>query len=188
MGAASRGLGVVRKSLRGLAGRRSVGGRIPKQMPGGVALGRSLHEHRMLDRNWVSWEPLRGGGDGASRLDWRFLDLRRPAARLVFEVQTTAERAMRAVWADEGFLEIHSPKIRGTANRSGRELFTLVDAAGELRECSRTKNPELFRLAVGGYGLFGVILDVDLEIVDNGAGIDPGVIAAKVACRGPIGS
>ena len=59
------------------------------------------------------------------RLDWRFLDLRRPEARLVFEVQTTAERAMRRVWEEEGFLEIHSPKLRATANRSGRELFTL---------------------------------------------------------------
>ncbi len=59
------------------------------------------------------------------RLDWRFLDLRRDDARLVFEVQTTAERAMRDLWAREGFLEIHSPKIRATANRSGRELFTL---------------------------------------------------------------
>ena len=59
------------------------------------------------------------------RLDWRFLDLRRRSARLVFEVQTTAERAMRDLWAQEGFLEIHSPKIRASANRSGRELFTL---------------------------------------------------------------
>ena len=59
------------------------------------------------------------------RLDWRFLDLRRHEARLVFEVQTTAERAMRGLWEQEGFLEIHSPKIRATANRSGRELFTI---------------------------------------------------------------
>ncbi len=59
------------------------------------------------------------------RLDWRFLDLRRPAVRLIFEVQTTAERAMRELWEEEGFLEIHSPKLRATANRSGRELFTL---------------------------------------------------------------
>jgi len=59
------------------------------------------------------------------RLDWRFLDLRRRPVRLVFEVQTTAERAMRALWADEGFLEIHSPKLRASANRSGRELFSL---------------------------------------------------------------
>lgn len=59
------------------------------------------------------------------RLDWRFLDLRRRPVRLVFEVQTTAERAMRELWAQQGYLEIHTPKIRATANRSGRELFTL---------------------------------------------------------------
>jgi aspartyl-tRNA synthetase len=59
------------------------------------------------------------------RLDWRYLDLRRPGARLVFEVQTTAERAMREWWAAHGFLELHSPKLRSYPNQSGRELFTV---------------------------------------------------------------
>ena len=59
------------------------------------------------------------------RLDWRYLDLRRPRNRLVFEVQTTVERAMREWWADHGFLELHSPKLRATPNRSGRELFAV---------------------------------------------------------------
>jgi aspartyl-tRNA synthetase len=59
------------------------------------------------------------------RLDWRFLDLRRRSARLVFEVQTTAERAMRAFWEADGCIELHSPKIRAVSNRSGRELFTI---------------------------------------------------------------
>ncbi len=69
--------------------------------------------------------PISASSPLEQRLDWRFLDLRRLASRLVFEVQTTAERAMRGLWEQEGFLEIHSPKIRATANRSGRELFTL---------------------------------------------------------------
>ncbi len=69
--------------------------------------------------------PITDGSPLEERLDWRFLDLRRPAARLVFEVQTTAERAMRQLWEQDSFIEIHSPKIRATANRSGRELFTL---------------------------------------------------------------
>ncbi len=42
--------------------------------------------------------------------------------------------------------------------------FTLVDAAGELRTCSREENVELFRLAIGGYGLFGVIATVTLRL------------------------
>jgi FAD/FMN-containing dehydrogenase len=35
--------------------------------------------------------------------------------------------------------------------------FTLLDARGRLLPCSRTENRELFRLAIGGYGLFGLI-------------------------------
>ncbi len=45
------------------------------------------------------------------------------------------------------------------------ESFTLVDAQGELRRCSRTENAERFRLAIGGYGLFGVIATVTLRLV-----------------------
>ena len=59
------------------------------------------------------------------RLDWRFLDLRLPRNRLIFEVQTTAERAMREFWHQHGFLEIHSPKIRPIPNKSGYELFSM---------------------------------------------------------------
>ena len=47
--------------------------------------------------------------------------------------------------------------------------FTLFTADGRLRRCSRDENPELFSLALGGYGLFGVILDVDLRVVANEA-------------------
>ncbi|MGE0405144.1 MAG: FAD-dependent oxidoreductase [Candidatus Korobacteraceae bacterium] len=44
------------------------------------------------------------------------------------------------------------------------ESFTLVDANGNLRTCSRTENPELFGLAIGGYGLFGVIETVKIRL------------------------
>ena len=45
------------------------------------------------------------------------------------------------------------------------ESFVLVDAAGTAHMCSRTKNPELFRLVHGGYGLFGVVTSVRLRLV-----------------------
>src|ERR1700691_4384998 len=64
------------------------------------------------------------GADG--RQDWRFLDVRRrPAARLVFEVQTTVERAMRSFAYAEGCTEMHTPKLMGTASESGAEVFEL---------------------------------------------------------------
>jgi len=57
------------------------------------------------------------------RIDWRYLDLRRPDRRLIFEVQTTAEHAMRDYWRKEGFIELHTPKFMGSASESGAELF-----------------------------------------------------------------
>jgi FAD/FMN-containing dehydrogenase len=38
---------------------------------------------------------------------------------------------------------------------------------GRIVQASPTQNTDLFRHVLGGYGLFGVILDVDLDIVDN---------------------
>lgn len=45
------------------------------------------------------------------------------------------------------------------------ESFELVDANGDLLRCSRTENSELFRLAIGGYGLFGVMYSVTLRLM-----------------------
>ena len=44
------------------------------------------------------------------------------------------------------------------------EAFTLVDPAGEVRRCSRAENPDLFRLVVGGYGLFGIVATATLRL------------------------
>ena len=41
----------------------------------------------------------------------------------------------------------------------------LLCADGELVTCSRGQNPELFRMVVGGYGLFGVVVSVALQLV-----------------------
>jgi aspartyl-tRNA synthetase len=57
------------------------------------------------------------------RIDWRYLDLRRPDRRLIFEVQTTVERAMREHWREQRFVELHTPKLMGSASESGAELF-----------------------------------------------------------------
>ena len=57
------------------------------------------------------------------RLDWRFLDMRRPQVAVLFQVQTTLEMAFREYWRDHQFIEIHSPKLMGSPSESGAELF-----------------------------------------------------------------
>jgi FAD/FMN-containing dehydrogenase len=48
---------------------------------------------------------------------------------------------------------------------SNVESFTLINADGKAIRCSRDENSELFRLAIGGYGLFGSIDSVTLRLV-----------------------
>ena len=47
------------------------------------------------------------------------------------------------------------------------ESFRLMKADGSVVTCSRSENAELFSLVQGGYGLFGIILDVELKVVPN---------------------
>lgn len=44
------------------------------------------------------------------------------------------------------------------------EAFTLVKPDGTVVSVDRTREPELFALAVGGYGLFGVVVDLTLRL------------------------
>lgn len=45
--------------------------------------------------------------------------------------------------------------------------FILMKQNGEIVNCSRQENKELFNLVIGGYGLFGIVLDVKLKVVEN---------------------
>src|SRR4030095_7686229 len=48
---------------------------------------------------------------------------------------------------------------------SNIESFSLINAEGKSIRCSRDENNELFRAAIGGYGLFGLIGSVTLRLV-----------------------
>jgi len=57
------------------------------------------------------------------RLDWRWLDLRKPKKALIFKVWTVMEQAFREYLLSNGFIQIHSPKLMNVPSESGAELF-----------------------------------------------------------------
>ena len=59
---------------------------------------------------------------------------------------------------------IHGRGLRMAPIVADVESFDLVDADGAVVRCSRTENRERFSLALGGYGLFGVIARVTLRL------------------------
>jgi FAD/FMN-containing dehydrogenase len=54
------------------------------------------------------------------------------------------------------------PPIAASVN-----ALSVMTADGQVHAVSRTQEPELFSLVLGGYGLFGVILEVELALVPN---------------------
>ena len=60
-----------------------------------------------------------------TRLDYRFLDLRREDNNLLFKCETLLEHALREYCVNNDFMEIHSPKIAAGAAESGAEVFKI---------------------------------------------------------------
>jgi aspartyl/asparaginyl-tRNA synthetase len=64
--------------------------------------------------------PISHKGDGypslSERLDHRHLSLREPRIRLVFEAMSSFDFLVREFCRGRGFMEIHTPKIIGTAS------------------------------------------------------------------------
>jgi len=64
-------------------------------------------------------------------------------------------------------VNVHGRDIRTHTLIEAVESFRLLNAQGQVIEVSRDENSELFNLVNGGYGLFGVILDVTLQLTDD---------------------
>ncbi|HHT38639.1 MAG TPA: aspartate--tRNA(Asn) ligase [Mollicutes bacterium] len=77
-----------------------------------------------------------------TRLDYRFLDLRREENNLLFKCQTLIEHAMREYWIENEYIEIHSPKISGASAESGAEVFKL-DYFGE--KACLSQSPQFYK-------------------------------------------
>ena len=94
-----------------------------------------------------------------THLQWAFPD--QAAAWGIVQKQTGADRLTigGALSAN-----IHGRGLRLRPVVGDIEWFDLVNSRGELVRCSRSVNPRLFALAIGGYGLFGAVARVTLRL------------------------
>ncbi|MGI4716830.1 MAG: FAD-binding oxidoreductase [Janthinobacterium lividum] len=151
--------------LSACGGRHAMGG---QQFAGGAML---LDMGRM--RRVLAFDPAAGLIEVEAGIQWPELigylesapapDGRRWSIR---QKQTGADRLSLG-----GCLaaNIHGRGLRMRPFIDDVEAFTLVDADGELRHCSRTGNADLFALAIGGYGLFGVVASLTLRLAPRQA-------------------
>ncbi|MBE6753720.1 MAG: aspartate--tRNA(Asn) ligase [Ruminococcaceae bacterium] len=60
------------------------------------------------------------------RIDYRWIDLRTDENQLMFKVQTLMVNSMRQFLVEQGFIEIHTPKLIGAASESGADVFPVT--------------------------------------------------------------
>jgi nondiscriminating aspartyl-tRNA synthetase len=90
------------------------------------------------------------------RMDWRFIDLRRPEQNLIARIQTTFEHALRTYWVEHDFIEIHTPKLMASASESKAELFEVKYFEGK---AFLSQSPQFFKQMAQPAG-FGKIFEV----------------------------
>lgn len=61
--------------------------------------------------------------DIETRLEYRYLDLRRKKINAIFELKSVLARAFRETLLDAGFTEMHVPAIMGAASEGGTDVF-----------------------------------------------------------------
>ena len=95
-------------------------------------------------------EKTKAETDQSKRLDWRWLDLRRPKQQLIFKVWTAMEQGMREYFLKNGFIQIYSPKFMSSPSEGGSELFEVPYFD---RKAYLAQSPQFFKQMAMASGL-----------------------------------
>ena len=76
------------------------------------------------------------------RLDYRFLDVRRPEVRAIFNVRSRMAKAVSDFFESEGFTNINSPKLTAAGVESGAEMFPVAYFD---KEAFLSQSPQIYK-------------------------------------------
>jgi FAD/FMN-containing dehydrogenase len=153
--AAREGMAVSICGARHAMGGQQFGeGTLLLDLSGLTSLGELDHEHGTIEAGaGIKWPELIEG-----------LHARQVGEEVVWSIRQKQTGADDLTLGGSLAANIHGRGLNLCPIIGDVESFTLVDAAGEVRRCGRGENVELFRLAIGGYGCFGVITSVCLRL------------------------
>ncbi|RLI84593.1 MAG: aspartate--tRNA(Asn) ligase [Archaeoglobales archaeon] len=77
-----------------------------------------------------------------TRLDHRFMDLRKPRIQAIFRIRHNILQSVRNFLSEHGFIEVNTPKIVSTATEGGTELFPISYFE---KEAFLNQSPQLYK-------------------------------------------
>ncbi|AIJ04971.1 aspartyl-tRNA synthetase [Methanocaldococcus bathoardescens] len=85
-----------------------------------------------------------------TRLENRFLDLRRPKIQAIFKIRSEMLKSVRKTLYNEGFVEVNTPKLVASCTEGGTELFPISYFE---REAFLGQSPQLYKQMLMATGL-----------------------------------
>jgi len=85
-----------------------------------------------------------------TRLDSRFMDIRRPCVLAAFEIESAVLRALRNYFYSKDITEVFTPKIVAAATEGGTDLFPISYFE---REAFLNQSPQLYKQMLMGAGM-----------------------------------
>lgn len=85
-----------------------------------------------------------------TRLDARFMDLRRKGPQAIFKIRNTVLAAGHEYLRGHGFVEIHTPRIIGSSSEGGTDVFKVKYFE---HEAFLSQSPQLYKQAMMATGL-----------------------------------
>jgi len=85
-----------------------------------------------------------------TRLDARFMDIRRPCVLAAFEIESAVLRSLREYFYGQGITEVFTPKIVAAATEGGTDLFPISYFE---KEAFLNQSPQLYKQMLMGAGM-----------------------------------
>jgi len=85
-----------------------------------------------------------------TRLDARFMDIRRPCVLAVFEIESAVVQSIRSFFYKEGITEVFTPKIVAAATEGGTDLFPISYFE---KEAFLNQSPQLYKQMLMAAGM-----------------------------------
>ncbi|AKA49642.1 aspartate--tRNA ligase [uncultured archaeon] len=88
--------------------------------------------------------------DFDTRLNNRFIDIRKPEKALIFQIESTMLWGIRKFFNSQEFIEVHTPKIVAAATEGGADLFSVKYFE---KEAYLNQSPQLYKEILMSCGL-----------------------------------
>lgn len=106
-------------------------------------IGKEIYPKKVIVQSVAENLPIDENSSMDLKMDYQWITLRSELKVLCFKIQTAFEKHAVDFFVENGFIEIHTPKLTGLSSEGGSEVFEVKDYFGQ--KAYLTQSPQLYK-------------------------------------------